>query len=254
MTMQFLKYTSLSLATTLLVACSSETTDSSTVKTEAIWSDIYVTSNGQQSRVIAELNVSGRNGNNIKLSNGDNLKATVGSTVKVLQEDDSDIFDVDYRAVFDVAVGESEFLVQLNRISENRVLTNTITLPPQYQILAPQAGQLYDKDASLELEWTKSSANDQFSIKYHTECTKKDGSKITSTTNYDNVSDDGDFTINLSDIELYKDVQINTEHNCNGSLSLQRLRHGQIDPAYVSNSRTFATQERRLDNIIITLN
>ncbi|TMO79059.1 hypothetical protein [Pseudoalteromonas aurantia] len=251
--MHLLKYTSLTLAVSLLTACSSETTESAAVKTEAIWSDIYITSNGQNSRVIAELNVSGRNGNNLKLTNGDELRATVGSTVKVLEEDDSDAFDIDYRAIFDVAVGESEFLVQLNRVSENKILTNTLTLPPQYQILAPQAGQLYNKDASLDVEWTKSGANDQFSIEFHTECTKNDGDKVSSTTTFDNVSDDGDFTINLSNIELYKDVQVNTDHDCNGSLLLQRLRHGQIDPAYVNNSRTFATQERRLDNLIITL-
>ncbi|MBQ4845424.1 hypothetical protein J8L98_03185 [Pseudoalteromonas sp. MMG013] len=250
--MHHLKYSSLAIAIALLSACSSETTESNNVKTEAIWSDIYVTSNGQDSRVIAELNVSSRNGNNLKLTNGDKLQATVGTTVKTLEEDDG-FFDIDYRAVFDVAVGDTKFVVQLNRASENKTLTNTITLPPQYQILAPQTGQLYDKDDSIEIEWTKSGAGDQFSIVFNTECTKKDGDKLTGSEVYNNVSDDGDFTINLSNVEFFNDALINTQHDCTGSLTFERRRHGQIDPAYVSGSRTYAAQQRSLDNIIISL-
>lgn len=251
--MRYFKYSSLILSLGLLAACSSETTNSEDIKTEAIWSDIYVTSNGETSRVIAELNLAHRNGNNLKLTNGDNLRAIVGSTVKTLQEDNSDAFDIDYRAIFDVAVGDTKFTVELNRASENKVLTNVLTLPPQYQILAPQPGQLFDKTDSIEVEWTQSGAGDQFSIVMDIECKKKNGDPLTSSTIFDNVADDGAFTITLSNIALFDDVLIDTQRNCEAVLKFERKRHGQVDSGYVNNSRTFAAQERALDNIIISL-
>ena len=67
----------LPFALATISGCSTETTESDNVKTQAIWSNIYVTSGGEDSRVIAELNLSGEFGNNISLSSSDTLEATV---------------------------------------------------------------------------------------------------------------------------------------------------------------------------------
>lgn len=81
-----------------LVGCSTESTQSDIVKTEGIWADIRVTSNGDTSRVVTEFNLNNSSGANIILSEGDSVVAKLGNEKKQLEKDD-DLFDVDYQAI-----------------------------------------------------------------------------------------------------------------------------------------------------------
>lgn len=109
--MRRLCYFILPFALSALSGCSSETTESDNVKIQAIWSNIYVTSGGEDSRVIAELNLSGEFGNNISLSSSDTLEATVANDTKTLEKH-TEVFDVDYRAVFEQFNENTEYTVK----------------------------------------------------------------------------------------------------------------------------------------------
>ncbi|TMP39719.1 hypothetical protein [Pseudoalteromonas rubra] len=243
----------LASACSALLACSTETTDSENVKTEAIWSKIYVTTQGETSRVIAELNIDGPNGNNIRLTSSDKLVAKAANTSQVMVEDE-ELFDVDYRAIFDVTAGGTKFTVDFTRASENKTLTSTMLLPQPFNIVTPQKNQSFSATDTVTLSWTPGTENDtELESKLSIECKKNDGDATFIYVSNDQLSDDGSLTIDLDAIEELKDASINTRQECSADFYLARSRRGNVDPSYASGSSAKAVQERYSDKFEIRL-
>ncbi|KAF7781601.1 hypothetical protein PRUB_b0878 [Pseudoalteromonas rubra] len=251
--MNSFKFSILALACSTLLACSTETTDSENVKTEAIWSKIYVTTTGETSRVIAELNVDGPNGNNIKLTANDKLVARAANISQVMSEDE-ELFDVDYRAIFDVTSGGTQFTVDFTRGSENKTLTTTMNLPRPFNIITPQKNQSFSVNDELTLAWTPGTEDDTtFSSKLTIECKRNDGNSFFVNINNEKLTDDGTQVFDLSTIEALKDTAINTRQECSAEFYLARTRAGTVDPSYASGSSAKAVQERYSDKFEIRL-
>ncbi|ALU45273.1 hypothetical protein [Pseudoalteromonas rubra] len=251
--MNSFKFSILALACSTLLACSTETTNSENVKTEAIWSKIYVTTTGETSRVIAELNIDGPNGNNIRLTANDKLVARAANISQVMSEED-ELFDVDYRAIFDVTSGGTQFTVDFTRGSENKTLTTTMNLPRPFNIITPQKNQSFSLNDELTLTWTPGTEDDtKFESKLTIECKKNDGDSIFVYVNNEQLTDDGTLVIDLNAIEELKDSAINTRQECSAEFHLARTRAGTVDSSYASGSSAKAVQERYSDKFEIRL-
>jgi hypothetical protein len=87
--MPYLRLLSISVFGVTVLACSTEDTKSDFIKTQEMWASIKIESNGERSRIVAELNASGSNGSNgsnISLSKEDTFTATVGQQSKILKK------------------------------------------------------------------------------------------------------------------------------------------------------------------------
>ncbi|GEM_PF-1000325 len=245
-------YVILPFALTAISGCSTETTESDNVKTRAIWSNIYVTSGGDDSRVIAELNLTDEFGNNISLSSSDKLEASVGNNTKTLEKH-TDVFDIDYRAIFDEHSENTQYVVKLVRSEDNVTLTNTLSMPASFEILAPQKSQSFSNSEQLVIEWSNHSTVDKLDVTLSSSCKLKDGGSQNNVEKFENVTDDGKLTIDLDTLDIFKDENLNTRQNCSVDLLVERFRLGSVDSNYASGSKSRASQQRRLDDITITL-
>ncbi|MDK1287579.1 hypothetical protein [Pseudoalteromonas umbrosa] len=236
-----------------LAGCSTETTESSSVKTDAIWADIYVTSQGEDSRVIAELNVSSRNGNNIKLSDNDKLQATASGVTKDLKIDDS-LLDIDYRATFNVAGKDTDFTVTFSRSETNDVIKTNLTLPAPFNIITPQKNQSFYKKDTIEVNWTADTATDtRLDVVLTVRCKNKEGNEQSIVENFRDIEDDGNLKIDLSALEGFEQDTLNTKQTCEGEVYIERIRYSPVPEAYVNGSRARAIQERYSDAFEVRL-
>ncbi|CAH9052982.1 hypothetical protein PSECIP111854_01080 [Pseudoalteromonas sp. CIP111854] len=257
--MSHFKLGTIALCSLLVSACSSDT-NSNLVKTEAIWSDILVKSDGDISKVVAELNVSSRNGNNINLVQGDKLSVTatnnaISANMTKNMDKDNKIFDIDYRANFPYYQADTQYEIRLYRAKDKVTLSSKVTLPEPILILAPQAYQTFSADSALELRWAKATKiiGDQ-SLKINVDSTCKHGEKeITKSYNYNDIKDDGIQVVDFETIGLFKNEELNSNFTCTVKFSFERRRYGSVDGRYASSSRTYATQTKILENINITI-
>lgn len=236
-----------------LVGCSTETTESSNVKTDAIWADIYVTSQGEDSRVIAELNVSSRNGNNIKLSDKDKLQATASGATKDLKIDDS-FLDIDYRATFNIADKDTDFTVTFSRSETNDVINTKLILPAPFTIMTPQKNQSFDKNEAIDVNWTADTATDtRLDAVLTIKCNNKEGNEQSIVENFYDIEDDGNLKVDLAALEGLEQDSLNTKQACQGSIHIERIRYSPVPEEYVEGSRARAIQERYSDAFVIRL-
>ncbi|KZN34091.1 hypothetical protein N474_22480 [Pseudoalteromonas luteoviolacea CPMOR-2] len=241
------------VVSTLLLGCSTSTTESENVKTEAIWADIYVTTQGESSRVIAELNVSSRNGNNIQLSDKDKLEARAAGVTKELEQDD-DFFDIDYRAVFNIAEKDTQFSVRLVRGESNETLETTLKLPAPFTIITPQKNQSFFRKETLEINWTPDDATDtSLDLALTITCKNNEGNDTSTGTTVRNIDDDGSYSINLESLDGLVDPLLNTKKMCEGQVFMERIRHGVLDSKFADSSRARAIQERYSDKFEVRL-
>ncbi|MBD1582867.1 hypothetical protein [Pseudoalteromonas sp. S16_S37] len=255
-----LKMSAIALCCLLASACTSDT-NSDLIKTEAIWSDVLVKSDGNGAKVIAELNVSKRNGNNINLVNGDTLSVTATNAAisadmtKNMTKDDK-LFDIDYRAEFPYHQADTQYEIRLYRAKDKVTLSSMVKLPEPVSILAPQQGQTFSEDEILELHWAKATKiRDAQSLKIVLDSTCKNGNKeIKSSYIYSDVEDDGMLGIDFETTKLFKQEGLTKNFTCKVSFSFERKRYGTVDSRYASGSRTYAIQTKVLDSINVILN
>ncbi|KZN54341.1 hypothetical protein [Pseudoalteromonas luteoviolacea] len=237
----------------LLVGCSTSTTESENVKTEAIWADIYVTSQGESSRVIAELNVSSRNGNNIQLSDKDKLEASAAGVTKDLKQDD-DFFDIDYRATFNTAQENTQFTVRFVRGETNEILETSLKLPAPLKIITPQKNQSFFRKETVEINWTPDDATDTaLDLMLTITCKNNEGNNTSTGTTVRSIDDDGSYSINLETLDGLVDPQINSKKACEGEVFMERIRYGVLDSKFADSSRARAIQERYSDKFEVRL-
>ncbi|WP_462163292.1 hypothetical protein [Pseudoalteromonas xiamenensis] len=235
-------------ALSLLSGCSTETTDSKNVATEAIWGEFKVTSDGNRARLVAELNVDGSNGNNLKLTDGDKLYATASGVTKELVED-IDFFDVDYQAYFDETKSNASYSIVFERQKSAQKLISTVQLPESFTIFAPQKSQSFNLKDSLFISWQGLSSGKSIDFSYSASCSAKDGGSYSTSTSVSAIVDNGNYQFSFDQFEGLKDEQINRGKPCEVTLSLRRRNEGIIDSKYKSGSRISAEQIRTVENI-----
>jgi hypothetical protein len=232
----------------LLFGCSAETTESKNVETDAIWAEFKVSSDGQTVRVVAELNVEGSFGNNLKLSQGDKLYATVNGTSKDLEED-IDFLDVDYQAYFNETASRTTYSITLAREASKQRLISTVQLPDNFRIYAPQDNQVFDYRDTNYISWQGLNSDRTIDLSYKLNCTSNQGGTFSATGQIKAVADNGNSGFAFHEVEGLKDTSINRTKPCYVTLFLNRKNEGIVDSKYKPGSRIYSEQTRKVSDL-----
>lgn len=126
-------------------------------------------------------------------------------------------------------------------------------MPAPFEILAPQTNQSFSKEEQLVIEWSNFNSGDKLDVKLSSACKLKDGATQINNESFENITDDGKLTIDLDALGMFKDENLNTRQDCTVDLLVERFRLGNVDSNYATGSKSRASQQRRLKDIIVTL-
>lgn len=247
--MKLVKLSCITAALALLSACSSEQTSSAVVRTEGIWASMKVESDGNKSRVVAELNVSSASGNNLVLSSQDTLTATAGGVSKTLLKD-TDILDIDYQEYLDVTADDTEFTIALLRQNDSDAPDSKVTLPPNFSIHGPLSSDVFTRNQTIAVDWDGLGEGKTANLNISSVCKTTTGSDILQATNM-SIDDDGQYDINLGELDMFKNTEVDYSKDCTLNLTIRRESIGQVDSMFVSGSKIEAAQYRRVESIRI---
>lgn len=246
--MKIMTLSAVAVALLTLVACSSEETESSNVKTAAIWVDMKVDSNGERSRVVAELNVSGATGTNVVLSSEDSLVVSAGGQSKTLQKD-TDFLDVDYQGYLNVVSGETVFTITLNRKNETNA-TSTVALPASFAIHAPLSSDVYMLAQNINIDWDGLANDTMATLGVTSYCKDITGADLTQFHSVE-ISDDGQYDLVPNSLDMFKNTQVDFNKDCRLDIAISRKTSGQTASSFKRSSKIIAKQHRSVKNIKI---
>lgn len=231
----------------ILGGCTSETS-SDLLKTQAIQADFKVSSNGQRTKVVAELNVGDTFGSNVELSEGDKLLVEVNGKRSALTKD-TDFLDIDYEGRFSDTQDNTLFGISLLRKSEKEAKAS-VTLPANFSILTPVSTDkiLYNQDITIELDTIDKLSSTELVLHYS--CDNTNGGTVSgsyATSLNDATSFFNLHTLNLIDAALLIDLK-----NCNLDVVINRYRIGDISENFANFSQIKGEQTRAVKNIDFT--
>lgn len=195
-------------------------------------------SDGERTRVVAELNVGGENGTNVRLSKDDLLTASVGSQELTLREDD-DFLDVDYQEYFSRVSSDTNIRIRFER--ENETFASAVTLPKSFELHAPVRSTLYSSNETIEVIWdADTTATNNIHLSAFISCVGASMNESFSTL------DDGIHAIDFSSLTIWQDSGLDKTQNCDIRFSLTRTNNGSIAQGLAVGSNITASQDRRV--------
>ncbi|MFP3352665.1 hypothetical protein R0K04_14705 [Pseudoalteromonas sp. SIMBA_153] len=231
----------------VLGGCTSET-ESDLLKTKAIQAQYLISSNGERTKINAELNSGDSFGSNIRLSNDDKLYAEALSKRITLTED-SDILDIDYEGRFEITSGNTKFQIDLVRKSEQNAQSN-VDLPLEFTILEPSnnATVNYDQTVTVQLDGLDPASQTELILNYG--CDDSDGGVFSGSASY-SVSNVSNFNFNLANKDII-DINSSKQYkSCELDIVIERFREGEISNELADTSFIRAIQTRKIKDIKI---
>ena len=210
----------LCLGTSLAVTgCSSESTDSSNVKTAGIYADLSVDADSSSNAVVeAALKVGGSSSNTyLELVSGDVLTASNGIHSQTMTRIGSGNW-VRYRATLpDTPLNsDSQFTISLTRAADTDAPSSSVSLAP-----------------IVSITWDPISSGDSTRLTI-------DGSCIYQ---YQHTVAAGDTSITLPVNALHESAGLSaTDKGCSATITLERIRYGAVDPAYSEGGNLISTR------------
>jgi len=231
--------------------CSTESTESANIATPAIWANIDIDAvQAGSTRVNVELNVGGANGTNIELSGNERLEATLGGVTNVLQRD-TDLFDIDYVAHFSTSSSALPVRIAFFRADGSVHDDTVVSLPDEFLITSPQAGQTFASDSTIPITWTPFRDGGMINIELFASCTTLTGSSFGGPSI--TVADDGFENYDLGNHSVISAANIDRSRPCGLIIRVYRVESGTLDPAFEAGGTIEAVQSREVDNITVTL-
>jgi len=246
--MPYLRLLSISVFGVTVLACSTEDTKSDFIKTQEMWASIKIESNGERSRIVAELNVSG---SNISLSKEDTFTATIGQHSKILKKYIG-LLEIDYHTFSNITADNTLFNVALLRIKDTDADKSNVKLPANFNIYSPQHAQLYRLNSQIPLNWEDLSENKKIKLTLINSCKNNQGDEVGFSESFD-IADDGKYQILLDDLSIFKSETLDRNIDCLLSITLIRENLGTIDPIFKTGSKILAHQIRVVKGITIDI-
>lgn len=223
-------FTSIALLASLgaVAGCSSETIDSSDIKTRGIAALIEVKAeNESSSRVYVKLLAGGSSSNtSVILGNGDQLTATANGETKKLSADG----EGEYLANFATGAADTEFVVAFERDDGDNAPNSVGKLPPPFTV-----GAIDPKSRAADdvlITWDPS-GSDSITIKVDGDCIKSVSDIKT--------SDTGSYNLTKDKLEAWESQK---EDTCDVRVQIWRTRSGAADTAWDNESRMTMVQVR----------
>lgn len=241
------KYFALITTVLMLCACTSETA-SELVKTKGIWASFELVSDGNRTRVNAELNAGDANGSNIVLSDSDKLLAIVRTTAIKLKKD-SDFLDVDYQAYINITDDNERFDIAFDRDDEIST-RSSVELPLNFIILTPSNEQNFRLNSTITVQLDGTDPNSMSNVELSSKCTTKNNETLIQSTL--NEIKYASYTFELNNLVMFNNAQIDKSKTCELNIIVERARLGAISGEFAKQSYIRAKQQRAIKNMTLT--
>ncbi|KAA1160059.1 hypothetical protein [Pseudoalteromonas distincta] len=230
-----------------LCACTSET-ESNLIKTKGIWAGFELVSDGNRTRVNAELNAGDANGSNIVLSDSDSLQAVVNNTAIVLTKD-TDFLDVDYQAYINATDDNQQFDIKFKR--DDGINANSgVELPLNFIILTPSNNQTFSINSLLTVQLDGTDPNSTSQVELSSSCTNNNNETLLQSMLF--VLGTSRLEIDLQSLDMFSSSQVDQSKTCSLTVSVKRERVGSISGEFANQSYIKAQQSRAIKNMTLT--
>lgn len=231
----------------LLCACTTET-ESNLVKTKGIWAGFELISDGNRTRVNAELNAGDANGSNIILSDSDSLQAVVNNTAIVLTKD-TDFLDVDYQAYINATDDNQQFDIKFKR--DDGINANSgVELPLNFIILTPSNNQTFSINSPLTVQLDGTDPNSTSQVELSSSCTNNNNETLLQSMLF--ALGTSRLEIDLQSLDMFSSSQVDQSKTCSLTVSVRRERVGSISGEFANQSYIKAQQSRAIKNMTLT--
>ncbi len=231
----------------LLCACTSET-ESNLIKTKGIWAGFELVSDGNRTRVNAELNAGDANGSNIVLSDSDSLQAVVNNTAIVLTKD-TDFLDVDYQAYINATDDNQQFDIKFKR--DDGINANSgVELPLNFIILTPSNNQTFSINSPLTVQLDGTDPNSTSQVELSSSCTNNNNETLLQSMLF--ALGTSRLEIDLQSLDMFSSSQVDQSKTCSLTVSVKRERLGSISGEFANQSYIKAQQSRAIKNMTLT--
>lgn len=230
-----------------LCACTSET-ESNLVKTKGIWAGFELVSDGNRTRVNAELNAGDANGSNIVLSDSDSLQAVVNNTAIELTKD-TDFLDVDYQAYINATDDNQQFDIKFKR--DDGINANSgVELPLNFIILTPSNNQTFSINSPLTVQLDGTDPNSTSQVELSSSCTNNNNETLLQSMLF--ALGTSRLEIDLQSLDMFSSSQVDQSKTCSLTVSVKRERLGSISGEFANQSYIKAQQSRAIKNMSLT--
>lgn len=231
----------------LLCACTTET-ESNLVKTKGIWAGFELVSDGNRTRVNAELNAGDANGSNIVLSDSDSLQAVVNNTAIVLTKD-TDFLDVDYQAYINATDDNQQFDIKFKR-DDGINANSSVELPLNFIILTPSNNQTFSINSPLTVQLDGTDPNSTSQVELSSSCTNNNNETLLQSMLFELST--SRLEIDLQSLDMFSSSQVDQSKTCSLTVSVKRERLGSISGEFANQSYIKAQQSRAIKNMTLT--
>lgn len=230
-----------------LCACTSET-ESNLIKTKGIWAGFELVSDGNRTRVNAELNAGDANGSNIVLSDSDSLQAVVNNTAIVLTKD-TDFLDVDYQAYINATDDNQQFDIKFKR--DDGINANSgVELPLNFIILTPSNNQTFSINSPLTVQLDGTDPNSTSQVELSSSCTNNNNETLLQSMLF--ALGTSRLEIDLQSLDMFSSSQVDQSKTCSLTVIVKRERVGSISGEFANQSYIKAQQSRAIKNMTLT--
>ena len=230
-----------------LCACTSET-ESNLVKTKGIWAGFELVSDGNRTRVNAELNAGDANGSNIVLSDSDSLQAVVNNTAIELTKD-TDFLDVDYQAYINATDDNQQFDIKFKR--DDGINANSgVELPLNFIILTPSNNQTFSINSPITVQLDGTDPNSTSQVELSSSCTNNNNETLLQSMLF--ALSTSRLEIDLQSLDMFSSSQVDQSKTCSLTVSVKRERLGSISGEFANQSYIKAQQSRAIKNMTLT--
>lgn len=224
-----------------LISCTE--VDSRDLHSSGFYADIEVYSAGNsQTNVWVRLSTgSGFDADEIDLSAGDRLVVAAGGFRKSLVADSGV-----YLASFNIDEGGIDYVVTLERNRDVDMPNSVVTLPPRFDIVAPDAGELFNAGDIFNVAWAPSSGSGQVTVSYAGDCVSAASRSQIHFGREFVVDDTGAHSVQVNSVlDVFGDhSEFDRGSICSAQISVERKNIGTLDPNYGKGGTISAAQTR----------
>ena len=225
-------------ASLAVTGCSSESTDSSNVKTAGIYADLSVDADSSSNAVVeAALKVGGSSSNTyLELVSGDVLTASNGIHTQTMTRIGSGNW-VRYRATLpDTPLNsDSQFTISLTRAADTDAPSSSVSLAPVISITQPPVDFIssYSRSADdLLISWDPISSGESTRLTIEGSCIQQFQWPVTGLSS---------FTVQAGNLHGWSSLS-GADTGCSATIRLERIRYGAVDPAYSEGGNLVSTR------------
>jgi hypothetical protein len=213
----------------LLLSACTETVDSKNIRTGGIWASITANANSDAATAVkVELKVGGADSNTyVDLSGGDRIFASADGKRLEMEAQGTGTYEID----FNVAAGDTEFIIDLQRESDDDAPMSKGQLPAPFSFQVPNMSTSRAQD--LTITWTPSGTADDMTLQLGGTCIFNRTIEIA-----------GDMGSHVISGGTLASINPDKPETCDINVEMKRIRKGEADRAYDPGSIFSLTQTR----------